>query len=642
MKTMVMFFLVIMFFAFSPLSISIFADAEEMKKTIVAGYNAELPPFSYQDKNGNPAGYSIDIMKEIEQSNGLKVKYVPLNELDQLKALSTGKVDLLLGINYSAVRDKEMDYTQSVFTMTDALVVPSNNKSVYNVTDLKNKVVSLSRSSDSLDMLNLIRGVKVNLTVNQPYALQMVLEGRSDAYIGNPWTARFYLNNENKMDEMDIRITALQTYEYAFAVKEGNSNLLHFLNKKLKIMNQQEELRDIQNKWFNPYKRSSVWLQTLALILGAVSFLALLVVSVVGFWNYRLKQEVAKKTQALSRSFIFQKQVLNSLNSGVISFNQRGVIRLMNDKALEIAKVNESFLNRHLTEHPQLTKLWTDLEKGGLVHNGELLISDTNKKEMIIHYEIFPLLNEKQEQVGWSSLLEDITEQKGLQKKLILQEKLKALGQLVTGIAHELRNPLTSMKVFIELLPKKLDDPRFREEVIKHVPAEIKRLNNLVEDLLDFTRRKELIKEWVDIKEMMESLIHTFEMKLNSNEYLFILDFPDTFLLNCDRHRIKQVLINLLANAVEAVERNQEKIITICARKNKLAFIEIGDNGPGMSEEVQSNIFQPFFTTKGNGIGLGLYITYNIVQEHGGEIEVQSSEGKGTKMTLIFGEEDFR
>jgi len=150
------------------------------------------------------------------------------------------------------------------------------------------------------------------------------------------------------------------------------------------------------------------------------------------------------------------------------------------------------------------------------------------------------------------------------------------------------------------------------------------------------------MKEWVDIKEMMESLLHTFEMKLNTNEYHFIFDFPDALLLNCDRHRMKQVFINLISNAVEAVEKNQEKIITIRARKNNHVLIEVEDNGPGMSETVQSNLFQPFFTTKGNGIGLGLYITYNIVQEHGGEIEVQSSEGKGAKMTLIFGEEDFR
>jgi len=264
-------------------------------------------------------------------------------------------------------------------------------------------------------------------------------------------------------------------------------------------------------------------------------------------------------------------------------------------------------------------------------------------RDCIIHYEVIPLKNENSESVGWIIVFVDVTEQKSLQQKLMIQEKLKALGQLTAGIAHELRNPLTSMKLFIELLPVKFHDQRFRNEIVKHVPAEINRLNHLVEDLLDYTRRKEMQKEWIPLKEFLESLLYSFKINSRSQQVVFILDIQEGIEWFGDRQRIKQVFINLLMNAVDAVQVTEEKIITISSNENPEHFcVLIKDTGIGISEMVQENLFQPFYTTKGNGVGLGLYTSYNILLEHQAEIELQSKEGLGSTFILKFRKEDIR
>lgn len=638
MRTIVMIIILLCCF----LSISVYANDDVPTKLIV-GYNRDLPPFAYQDNENQPAGFAIELMKAIESNTDIQVTYRPVSERQLMQQLETGEINVILGMKYSSTNDEQADFTDPIITISDSLFVSSDNKTVFSLTDLRDSVVSLSSSSSSMEALDTIRQVKVNVAGSQPDALQMLLVGRSDAFIGNPWTTEFLLNEIKNRKDFDERVTGIQPYEYAFAVRNGNYALTSFLNKELSKLKKDNTFQTIHDEWFYNFQSDASWFQKLALLLAAVVLVAITIILIGFLWNQRLKKEVTKKTTALTRSLLFQEQVLGSVDTGIISFHKTGKIRLMNERARLLLRVE--FTEQHIEDVQPLIEIWKAIQTDRLLkkHVGEMNLYTLNEEERIIHYEVVPLKNEKSQSVGWIVTLDDMTEQISLQKKLIVQEKLKALGQLVAGIAHELRNPLTSMKLFIELLPVKIHDPRFREEVVKHVPAEIKRLNDLVEDLLDYTRRKEPVKEWISLTDFLESLLHSFKIKVQSQEIQFMMYVEEGIELYGDIHRMKQVFINLLMNAIEAVQDSTEKVITINAEKDEQFFhISIHDTGSGMSKSDQTNLFQPFFTTKGSGVGLGLYTSYNILLDHHGDIEVKSVQGVGSTFTLKFQKEDVR
>lgn len=624
------------------LSISVNAN-DDVPSKLVVGYNRDLPPFAYQDYENQPAGFAIDLMKAIESNTGIQVIYRPVSERQLIEQLETGEIEVILGMKYSSTNDQQADFTDPIMTMSDSLYVSSDNSTVFSLTDLRDSVVSLSSSSSSMEALDTIRQVKVNVAGSQPAALQMLLVGRSDAFIGNPWTAEFLFNEIKNRKDYDERVTAIQPYEYAFAVRNGNYALTSFLNKELSKLKKDNTFQTIHHEWFYNYQSDASWFQKLALLLAAAVLVAITIILIGFLWNQRLKKEVARKTTALTRSLLFQKQVLGSVDTGIISFHKTGKIRLMNERARLLLRVE--FTEQHIEDVPPLNEIWNAIQTDRIrkKHVGEMNLYTENEEERIIHYEVVPLKNENSQSVGWIVTLDDMTDQISLQKKLIVQEKLKALGQLVAGIAHELRNPLTSMKLFIELLPVKIHDPRYREEVVKHVPAEIKRLNDLVEDLLDYTRRKEPVKEWIPLTEFLESLLHSFKLKVQSQDIQFMMHVEEGIELYGDIHRMKQVFINLLMNAIEAVQDSTKKIITIATEKDEQFFcISIHDTGSGISKSDQSNLFQPFFTTKGSGVGLGLYTSYNILLDHHGDIGVKSEQGIGSTFTLKFQKEDVR
>ncbi|KZE64003.1 hypothetical protein AWM68_12900 [Fictibacillus phosphorivorans] len=617
-----------------------FSVSAKEKEVLRAGYNSEFPPFSYVNKNGKPAGFMIDLARQIEEDQGINLILIPQKPHELSQSLVEGTTELALGLSYNAEADKVLDFSTSVFTMSDALIVLKDNTAIYQFSDLSQQKVVLTEDIASEDMLASVRKVKTNMASSQPAAIKVLESGRSDAWIGNPWTARFYMKND-QIKPLDIRVSALQTYEYSIAFKDGRKETLVNFNHTLEALKQSKDWQTIYNKWFNPYKSEQGLSKTMMYILASVILTILAIAILITYWNYRLKKEVSKKTKALNRSFAFQEQVLNSLDTAIVSFNNEGYIRLVNDKGKNLIERFEKE-ELHMNDHWLLKQLWNQLEFQNEVVREELHFTQ-NGEDHTMEYEILPLMNEKQENVGWTAIIEDVSDRVALQRKLVVQEKLKALGQLAAGIAHELRNPLTSMKVFIDLLPTKFDNPRYRKELMKHVPSEIDRLNGLVTDLLDYTRRQEPVKEWVPIKELIATVVHSFQIKLPGNIYHFKLEIDDDIQLNCDKHRIKQVFINLVANAVDAVKDSSQKVITISLHvddMNQKAIFSVKDTGKGIPEMEKANLFQPFFTTKGDGVGLGLYISYNIIQDHSAEIEVQSVEGSGTQVHILFNKED--
>jgi two-component system, NtrC family, sensor histidine kinase HydH len=228
------------------------------------------------------------------------------------------------------------------------------------------------------------------------------------------------------------------------------------------------------------------------------------------------------------------------------------------------------------------------------------------------------------------------------QRQLFQSEKLAALGKLSAGIAHEIRNPLTSIKILIHSLVDEQATETSREKDLAVIEAEIGRVNKIIKQFLDFARPRPPSLEPMEVRAILEEtlalLVYEMEAQKISLERSYAPDIPP---VPMDREQMKQVFLNLLLNALQAMERGGNLRVAIRWKPapsggggRSVAEIAVQDTGPGMAEDIRSRIFEPFFSTKEEGIGLGLPIAQRIVEEHGGQIRVESRVGEGTTFVV--------
>jgi signal transduction histidine kinase len=218
-----------------------------------------------------------------------------------------------------------------------------------------------------------------------------------------------------------------------------------------------------------------------------------------------------------------------------------------------------------------------------------------------------------------------------LQKELIESDKSKALAQLAAGLAHEIRNPLTSIKTFCEYLPKKFDDKVFRENFSRIVNDETDKINSLIGRLIEFAKPSVLKISPCNIHETIDytiSLLSAEALKKGVN--IIKIYNPDYYVIHADSTKMKHVLFNIIKNSIEAVSENGTISITTSHAQNRLN-IEIADNGCGIKKKDLSRIFEPFFSNKDRGTGLGLSVVQSIIAEHNGNIRAESTPGAGTR-----------
>lgn len=232
---------------------------------------------------------------------------------------------------------------------------------------------------------------------------------------------------------------------------------------------------------------------------------------------------------------------------------------------------------------------------------------------------------------------------KETQEQLHSAEKLASIGQLAAGVAHEINNPLGSIMLYASMLKRKLEKAgcdNQNSEDLALIMEEANRCKNIVSNLLNFARQGKLRISKIELSEIVKGIISTFRLNPdNENIFFSINEMTNDSNIGGDGDQIKQVFINLLVNAIEAVEGCEKKEITINIKRDEEYLItEIIDSGCGIPGDNLGKIFTPFFTTKkmGKGTGLGLAITYGIVKMHQGDIRVKSVEGKGTTFTIKF------
>jgi two-component system sensor histidine kinase PilS (NtrC family) len=251
------------------------------------------------------------------------------------------------------------------------------------------------------------------------------------------------------------------------------------------------------------------------------------------------------------------------------------------------------------------------------------------------------LTNERDQNIGWIVSFQDVTDIRRMEEDVKRGEKFAAVGKLAAGIAHEIRNPLASMSGSIQLLKTELDLEPVNQHLMNIVIRETDRLNTLITDFLIFARPGKMEIELVDVTALLNETLGILENDPQSRKTVKIeRNLHESLFVNADSDQLRQLFWNLFKNAIQAMPNGGSLVVSampnISFRFNgKGALVKVSDTGEGMDEETANNIFDPFYTTKEMGTGLGLTTAYRIVENHQGRIWCESRQGEGTSFFIL-------
>ncbi len=349
---------------------------------------------------------------------------------------------------------------------------------------------------------------------------------------------------------------------------------------------------------------------------------------------------INEMADALNNMKHHTENIVASTPNGLITLNEQGHITIYNLPCERITGIpaKDAIDNhyRHVFQPwPEIMKILDQSFDGELYQNKELTIS-VNKQQVPILFTTTPLLNNKNEQMGILVIMRDLTDTKKLEEQVRRADRLAVIGELSAGVAHEVRNPLTAITGYLQLLAVdfKEDDPR--QEFTRIISKEISRLNHLIDQLLYFSRPLPAQFMPVDIHDVIqETLLLINNPAVRKKVTIHTVFSPNLPLVKVDPVQIKQVLLNIILNGIQAIESTGT--LTLCTSfdsSSQYICIEIIDTGTGIPPENIPRLFDPFYTTKEKGTGLGLAVADKIMEVHHGYIEVSSELGVGTCFSL--------
>jgi len=343
--------------------------------------------------------------------------------------------------------------------------------------------------------------------------------------------------------------------------------------------------------------------------------------------------------------------VLDAVPAGVLLISPAGRIRFTNEKFAQLFgldfgsigtikeyKVLAGIVESRFRDAKAFSYRWrASLDGSTDATCDELEISQPARR--VLERYSRPVVDREGRSVGWLETYQDITSQRHFQSKLLQTEKMAAVGQLVSGIAHELNNPLTAIMGYAQLLLGRGLSPGPLTEA-EHIYREAERARRIVKNLLFFARESKPERSQTNFNEIVERTLalRGYELKIEniSVDCSLAENLPPTL---ADPYQLQQVFLNLLVNAEQALLHSRGggrvSIRTYQPSVQRVAF-EVADDGPGVSREIASRIFDPFFSTKapGEGTGLGLSIVYGIVKQHGGDVYFENQTGGGARFVV--------
>ncbi len=367
--------------------------------------------------------------------------------------------------------------------------------------------------------------------------------------------------------------------------------------------------------------------------------LILLFIGFAGVILLSLAQSYRATKASLSRIKAFSDNLVENMPIGLIAINDQRKIASFNHVAeFTLGLSAEKLIGQDAVKvlPVELLQQIDTLDAGSSLIEKEIKCSTQKGKRIPLEVGAQSLRDADGNLFGYVLLFKDLSEIRALRREIARNQRLASVGRLAAGVAHEIRNPLSSIKglatYFKERYQDKLDDQQIANIMIQ----EVDRLNRVVGQLLDFARPIKISKKPISMQALIEDSLKLVERQASEKNIKIETRFPSQMdPVSVDPDRINQVLLNLYLNAIDSMDEGGRLAIRIPNSEQKHnTEIKIIDDGNGISQEDLAHIFDPYFTTKATGTGLGLAIVHNIVDAHGGKVMVESHPGRGTTFTI--------
>ncbi len=346
--------------------------------------------------------------------------------------------------------------------------------------------------------------------------------------------------------------------------------------------------------------------------------------------------------------------ILGSLTNGIVTIDLDGRVVTLNPAAEFLTGFfRGEAAGRYCTElfahTPEVSDLLTEtLASHAPITSVPLTLRRRNGSTLPVEFSTAPLKGGEGKDLGVIGVIRDVTLVRQLESDLRRSDRLAALGTLAAGLAHEIKNPLTSLLTFSRHLDRKVDDPNFRERFGSVVPRELERINGIVERLLELARPSRMSFTLVRLPELLERALELFVEQLDERHVEVAREYArDVPPIQADKDALYRVFVNLIANALDAMPRGGrlgvragwagtgDAVRAVWRRPANRVKVEIEDTGVGIQPSDTDRVFNPFYTTRDSGTGLGLALAHKIVEDHGGSISFQSAPGRGTTFTIV-------
>jgi PAS domain S-box-containing protein len=355
--------------------------------------------------------------------------------------------------------------------------------------------------------------------------------------------------------------------------------------------------------------------------------------------------ETALLHMDLRRNERFTSSVLESMNSGLVAVGLDGRIMMFNRMAERLTgwsgeEAVGKGLEEVLPENGRKSHVLETLETGNEFIRAETTIGLRDGRELPVSLATFLIIGDDSNLIGAVGTFLDLTALKMMEEKVRQLDRLATLGKFTSAVAHEIRNPLAGIAAGAQYIAKSIPSADPQQENVKFVMDEINRLSRIISDLFNITHPQQPLLHPQQVEPILERSIRTVAEEAKAREVRIELDLAEALpAVEIDADQVEQVFINLIKNGVDAAGQNGSVRIKVHSahalaregeKQGPCLEVAVKDSGPGIKKEDEARIFEPFFSTKDGGTGLGLYVSSGIVERHGGTISVKTGRGGTT------------
>lgn len=600
------------------------------KNVLRFGVDTEAAPFSfYNDETGKIEGLLVDYMAFAALEMGVEVEYIPIAQAEIADSLKEQQIDMTdLFVNQK--EKKKYLSTQSVYSLEGVMVTPYENRYVTQYKDMEGRTLLLMEGdfmeAKIMGVMPKNQTMDIQYVENVKDGLKLLMDGEADALAANEAVIDYYAEELGITNDLRQVGDTVYKESVAFAVNIYDSMLYNILNKEVLRLKKKHVMTDLQEKWLGsstPIITDSIsvqWAQWI--IIFSVSTVILLMI-----WESVLNRRIDQKTREIQIERNNLQTIIDNINSLVAVVNEEDIITQCNAYGKNLLKdKGDGLLGCGMSTVPMLNDLYAlycqsadepYIRYQGRYYSIFVRTVGAGKKNRLIQ-------------------IEDCTEKVFTERKFRQESKMIAVGQLSAGLAHEIRNPLGLIKNYSYILRDYAEDD-MASHSLDVIGESADRIDHLIENLLRFSRLSNDKPARLNVDQLLQNIIDLERKKTEKQNIMLSLLCPKDLIIYTREETIKIVAFNLINNAIESFDEMQQEQgkLEIRAKAEAGALVlEVEDNGSGISQEMMENIFNPFFTTKDTGTGLGLYIVSSELEKIGGRISVKSELGHGTVFTV--------